>query len=74
VEALLRGDILTSLRFNPIVIFSVLLGMAFYTELIFSIFNKNIKIVPRSMVFLWVMVGLFSVFYVVRHFIPFFVI
>ena len=72
VEALLRGDIFTSLRLNPIVIFVSLLGMAFYTELVFSIFGKKIKIVPRSMVFLWVMIGLFSAFYVVRHFIPFF--
>ena len=74
VEALLRGDIFTSFRLNPLVIFACLLGMAFYAELIFSIFNRKIKIVPRSMAFLWVMVGIFSVFYVVRHFIPFFAI
>ena len=72
VEALLRGDIITSFRLNPIVIFGSLLGMAFYAEFIFSIFNKKVKIVPRSMAFLWVMIGLFSIFYVVRHFIPFF--
>ena len=71
-EALFRGDIITSFRLNPIVIFGSLLGMAFYAELIFSIFNKKVKIVPRSMAFLWVTIGLFSVFYVVRHFIPFF--
>ena len=74
VEALLRGDILTSFRLNPLVIFGVLLGVAFYAELIFSIFNKRIKIVPRSMAFLWAMIGLFSVFFVARHFIPFFTI
>ncbi|MCL2225566.1 MAG: DUF2752 domain-containing protein [Defluviitaleaceae bacterium] len=74
VNALVRGDIFTSFRLNPIVIFFGVLGTAFYTELIFSIFDKKIKIVPRSMVFLWVMIGLFSIFYVVRHFIPFFAI
>ena len=74
VEALLHGDIFTSFRLNPMVIFGSLLGIAFYTEFIMDIFNKKIKIVPRSMVFLWVTVGLFSVFYIVRHFIPFFVI
>jgi hypothetical protein len=74
VDALVRGDIFTSLRLNPLVIFSVLLGTAFYTELIFSIFNKKIIIVPRKMMFLWVNIGLFLVFYVVRHFIPFFAI
>jgi len=74
MEALLYGDFFTSLRLNPIVIFLSLLGIAFYTELIFNIFNRKIKIVPRSMVFLWVTIGVFSVFYVVRHFIPFFAI
>ena len=74
IEALINGDILTSFRLNPMVIFAGMLGIAFYTELIISLFNKKIKIVPRSMVFLWVMVGLFSVFYIVRHFIPFFAI
>ena len=72
MEALLRGDIFTSFRLNPIVIFGILLGILFYAELIMSIFNKKIKLVPRSMVFLWMTIGLFSVFYVVRHFIPFF--
>ena len=72
VEALLHGDIFTSLRLNPFVIFTSLLGMAFYTELVAGIFNRKIKIVPRSMVFLWAMIGLFSIFYVVRNFIPFF--
>ena len=72
VEALLHGDFLTSFRLNPLVIFFSLLGIAFYAELIFSIFNKKIKIVPRSMVFMWVMIVLFLIFSVVRHFIPFF--
>ena len=71
-EALLRGDLFNSFRLNPIVIFGSLLGIAFYVELILGIFNKKIKLVPRSMAFLWVMIGLFSVFYIVRHFIPFF--
>ena len=70
VLALLRGNILASLRFNPAIIFFVLLGAAFYIELAASVFGKRVRIVPRNSVFLFSVVGLFLAYYIARNFIP----
>lgn len=72
VAALLRGDFVRSFLYNPIVIFACLLGLAFYTEFVLKIFSVNVKLVPRSMVFVWIMVALFVAFYIGRNFIQLF--
>jgi hypothetical protein len=72
VQALVQGDILTSLRLNPLVGFAALLGASFYAERVAALFGRKIHLIPRSMVFLWVTMGMFAVFYVARHFMPFF--
>ncbi|MCL2357144.1 MAG: DUF2752 domain-containing protein [Defluviitaleaceae bacterium] len=65
--ALLRGDIVRSFLYNPIVIFACLLALAFYTEFVLKIFNVHIKIVPRSQLFIWITLALFVAFYVGRN-------
>ncbi|MCL1877577.1 MAG: DUF2752 domain-containing protein [Defluviitaleaceae bacterium] len=69
--ALLRGDIVRSFLYNPIVIFSCLLGIALYTEFVLKIFNVNIKLVPRSNAFVLIMLALFMLFYIARNIFAF---
>jgi len=73
LTALLRGDILASLRYNVMVIFFALLGIALYIEFILKIFNKNIKLVPRSDAFVLTVLALSMIYSVVRNFIPYLV-
>ena len=70
VRALLSGDILLSLRNNPIILFGCLVGVQFYAEQIVGFFWKDVKLVPRKM-WVWIIVIVaFVIFYVVRNFIP----
>ena len=72
-EAFLRGDIPGSLRYNIAVVFFGMLGIALYIEFVLKIFNVNIKLVPRSNVFVLTVLALFMIYFVVRNFIPFLV-
>ena len=69
--ALLRGDILTSLRYNAFVIFLCLVGIVLYIEFVLKLFDIKIKIIPRSTVFVLVTLALFAVYFVVRNFFPY---
>ena len=70
VKALMHGDILLSLRNNPIILFGCLVGVQFYAEQIVGFFWKDVKLVPRKM-WVWIIVIVaFVIFYVVRNFIP----
>lgn len=70
VKALLHGDILLSLRNNPIILFGCLMGILFYLEQLAGFFGKEIKLVPRKK-FVWgTIAAVFVIFYVVRNFIP----
>ena len=71
VAALLQGDIIQSLRYNPIVVFFCLLGLVLYTEFVLKLFDVHVKIAPRSKVFVLVTLSLFMLFYVVRNIITF---
>lgn len=70
-EALLHGNIVESLRYHVVVVFSCLLGIAFYIEFSAKLFGKNISLVPRSYILLFVTIGLFLTYFVVRNFIPY---
>jgi hypothetical protein len=69
--ALVRGDVITSLRFNPVVIFLCVLGGAFYLEFLLKIFKINKKIVPLNKISVYTTLFVFSAFYIARLFIPF---
>ncbi|MCL1844324.1 MAG: DUF2752 domain-containing protein [Defluviitaleaceae bacterium] len=72
VAALLRGDIVRSFLYNPVVIFSFLLGLVFYAEIVLKIFEVKVKIVPRGKVFWFVTLAAFGIFYVGRNLVQFF--
>lgn len=71
VLALLRLDLLGSLRYNitPFVLL-VVVGV-FWMELIFFTFGKKIKLYPRKPLFSYLLVACMLVYYVLRNFIPF---
>lgn len=69
VMALLRGDIISSLKYNisPVII-CVLLGLL-YAELITAAFGKHRKILPRNKVF-WIIFGVvLGIYFIGRNFI-----
>ncbi len=68
--ALLHGDVLLSIRENITIPFLAFLLLSFYIELIFSFFNKRIKIVPRSNVFLAICIIGFLLYFILRNIYP----
>ena len=70
VMALLRGDIIASLRYNPAIIMLALVCTIFYIELLFKTFSKPKKILPRNGWFLFAVLGSLFIFYILRNFIP----
>lgn len=72
VIALLKGDILTSLRYNITPIFLGILILLAYFEQVSLLFDKKIKLIPRSIVF-WVLTTILLVsYFIFRNFIPYF--
>ena len=69
VISLLHGDIFSSIRFNPMIVFSLLILLALYVEILLEFFNKTIKIIPRSAKFWLVLLTVSILFYVLRNFI-----
>lgn len=70
VTAMLHGHFLTAVRNNASLPFISLLLLCLYIELLFDIFGKPVKILPRK-TWLWCsVIGVFMVYFVVRNFIP----
>jgi hypothetical protein len=67
LAALLRGDLLSALRYNPAIPFAALLAAAFYIELVFWAFGRKHMIVPRNKIFWFTTAALFLVYYVMRN-------
>lgn len=68
VRALLRGDIITSLRSNiaiPLILFLLLM---LYIELLFDIFGKNVRLLPRKLSFWMILLCVIFVYYAARNF------
>lgn len=68
VLSILRGDIISAIKFNPAIPILILLTILLYIELfIYSFFGKKVKIIPRNAVF-WI---IFSVallaYYIMRN-------
>ena len=72
VYALLRGDILASLRFNPTIIGGAVLFILYYIEMIFSYFGKDVTLMPVSLKFWIPMIFIWLTFLIARNFIPYF--
>ncbi len=71
VKALLRGDILTALRFNITpVIFGVftLLG---YLEMAFYSYGRRIYLLPRKLSYYIIVMILLVLYLIIRNFIPY---
>lgn len=72
VLALLRGDLLTSLRYNitPMILLCLLGG--FYLEAVNYYILKNYKkILPRNQIFWFSFLFLILLYYIIRNFIPY---
>ena len=67
VQHLLKGDILSSLKFNITPIFCLIIGTLAYIELAFHLFGINIKIIPRGKVFWGALFILFLLYYIIRN-------
>lgn len=68
VLSILRGDIISAIKFNPAIPILLLLTILLYAEFFtYSFFGKKVKIIPRNAVF-WV---IFSVvllsYYILRN-------
>lgn len=70
VRGLLSGDILFSLRNNLTMPFLALLVILLYVQLVFGIFGKKLRLIPRNMIFWGAVIAFFAVYYVVRNFVP----
>lgn len=71
VIALMNGDVLLSLRQNALIIALLLLGIAMYAELLLKVvFEKKFKSPVFNLKFLVIFLVLFSVYAVVRNFVP----
>lgn len=69
VRALLHGHFLRSFIYNPCVITVLIFLILFYIQAIFNVFEKKIKIIPRSKTFYIVLSGIFIFYYIARNFI-----
>ncbi|MGN0677116.1 MAG: DUF2752 domain-containing protein [Ruminococcus sp.] len=63
--ALLHGNISKSIRYNPIVVFGVILLFMKWLEMI-----SDKKIIPQNRIFWYTVPGIFLLFYIIRNFIP----
>lgn len=71
VIALLKGDILLSLRQNAMIVTLIVCGAILYTEPLFKSFGKiNYRSPIRNYYFFYIMLGVFTVYSVVRNFVP----
>jgi len=68
--SLLKGDILHSFTYNPIVPIGFILLILFYIEYVLCILGIDKKVIPRNKQLLLLVSGLFTVFYILRNFIP----
>lgn len=71
VKALLRGDIVLSLRNNPTILFIITVGATFYIETLLGFLGVRLRLFPRKAAFWYTALALFLIFFVVRNFFAF---
>jgi len=67
-----RLDIVAALRFNLLVPFGVIVGIAAYAQNLLCVLGKRVRLVPRSWVFWTITGGIFVVYFVLRNIFSFF--
>lgn len=66
VKELMHGHFITACKYNiTIPLLSVIIA-ALYIELCFSAFGKNVKILPRSSLLWFVLLGIMAAYYILR--------
>ncbi len=70
VYALLRGDFLSAVRCNAVVVGLIFLLVLYYIENILALFGKRVKIIPRSNAFFYIATGIAAVYFILRNFLP----
>lgn len=70
VMALLRGDILASLRYNITPVLLVVLGGLWYVQGLMRVLGKRVRLLPGSLWFWFGLIALVFLYYIVRNFIP----
>ncbi len=72
VQHLLSGDIIGSLKYNPVPLLGITITMLAYVELLTGIFGWKLRIIPRSKSFWVIVLTIFTAYYVIRNFIRIF--
>lgn len=68
VLSILRGDIISAIKFNPAIPILLLLTILLYIELfIYSFFGKKVKIIPRNAVFWIIFSVVLLAYYIMRN-------
>lgn len=70
VTALMRGDLISSLRFNITPVVLLILAAGKYFEILLGLFSKRVKLLPRSLKFYISLIVFMVFYYIVRNFIP----
>ncbi len=70
VLALLEGNVLTSLFYNPFPLCLAVFLLLFYTEVALRLFHRQVRLFPRSLAFWLTFVGLFLAYALLRNVIP----
>lgn len=70
VIALLKGEVLLSLRQNIFILLGIIIVFLYYIELIFRVFGKNIRFPIHSKCFLYGLLIFAVVYSLARNFVP----
>ena len=71
VTALMRGDILMSLRQNVLALFGIVVALMFYIELVLKVFGRDFKFpLIHSLKFWMIVIAFIFAFTVARNFVP----
>lgn len=71
LRALLHLHPWIAVRNNPAMPTLAIICVLFYVELISDVlFGKKIKLLPRSIIFWYSVLGLFGLYYIIRNFFP----
>ena len=68
--ALLRGDILGSIRYNVTPVLLAVLGGLWYVQGILRVLGKRVRLLPQSLWFWLGLIALVLLYYILRNFIP----
>ncbi|HWT27763.1 MAG TPA: DUF2752 domain-containing protein [Mobilitalea sp.] len=71
VKALLRGDLLSSLRYNIVPVIVLIFSLCAYIELAAYSFGKPVHIISRKRSFYIIGLILIMIYVILRNFIPF---